>query len=213
MSESRGGKLVFCIQTKLPMRFRQAAGLFFVVFFKETAMKKEALFVVIAGLLSVHLAVAAPPTPTQTDKTPVDRSVQVYKKSKLMQWNREKAGGGEGPLLGEFAYTRHQTDDQDAFREAGWLTLPKGASIGLHKHIDNEDIYIIVSGKGLFTDSNNKETRVGPGDITIARPGQSHALKNIGSKPLVFINVVAQRAPSAVNPAAGKVAPVKEQAK
>ena len=103
-------------------------------------------------------------------------------------------GGGVGPLLGDFSYTRNQTGAQDAFKEIGWLTLPKGAAIGLHKHTNNEDVYIIISGKGLFTDSNGVEIEVGPGDITIARPGQSHALKNIGDEPLVFINVIAQLA-------------------
>ena len=126
----------------------------------------------------------------------MDRSIQVYKRGELIPWNREKAGGGIGPLLGEFSYTRNQTGNQDAFKEIGWLTLPKGASIGLHKHINNEDVYIIISGKGLFTDSKGNEIEVGPGDITIARPGQSHALKNIGDEPLIFINVIAQLAAS-----------------
>ncbi|MGN7046339.1 cupin domain-containing protein, partial [Neisseria sp. P0001.S010] len=71
---------------------------------------------------------------------------------------------------------------------------PPGASIGQHKHTGNEDVYIIVSGKGLFTDSEGKQTEVGAGDITITRPGQSHALKNIGKKPLVFLDLIAETA-------------------
>lgn len=135
--------------------------------------------------VSVHAAEQAKPT---------DRSVQVYKKADLAEWNRENAAGGKGPLLGRFAFNRHQTAAQDAFREIGWLTLPPGASIGEHKHTDNEDVYIIVSGKGLFTDSTGKQTQVGAGDITIARPGQSHALKNIGKEPLVFLDLIAETA-------------------
>ncbi|MGQ0286815.1 cupin domain-containing protein [Pasteurellaceae bacterium 22721_9_1] len=127
------------------------------------------------------------------EKKEYDRSIQLYKKAELATWDRENAGGGEGPLLGKFAYTRHDTGSQDAFQEVGWLTLPKGASIGKHKHNDNEDVYIIVSGKGLFVDSNGKESIVEAGDITIARPGQSHGLKNIGDDPLIFINTVAKR--------------------
>lgn len=118
------------------------------------------------------------PAANEPSKTPVDRSVQVYKKAEMQTWNRSKAAGGEGELLGKFAYTRHQTDDQDAIREIGWLTLPPGASVGLHKHTNNEDVYLIVQGKGTFVDGNGKETPVAAGDVTIARPGQSHALKN-----------------------------------
>ena len=74
-------------------------------------------------------------------------------------------------------YTRKQTNEKDAFREIGWLTLPPGASIGLHKHDNNEDVYIIISGKGIFTDSNGKETEVKAGDITIAGRTKSCAEK------------------------------------
>lgn len=38
--------------------------------------------------------------------TPTDRSIQVYKKTDLAEWNRENAAGGQGPLLGSFAFTR-----------------------------------------------------------------------------------------------------------
>ena len=110
----------------------------------------------VALLLSTSISAQA-----AEQTTPTDRSIQVYKKADLVEWNREKAAGGQGPLLGSFAFTRHQTADQDAFKEIGWLTLPPGASIGQHKHTGNEDVYIIVSGKGLFTDSEGKQTEVG----------------------------------------------------
>ena len=128
----------------------------------------------------------------EPSKTPVDRSVQVYKKAEMQTWNRSKAAGGEGELLGKFAYTRHQTDDQDAIREIGWLTLPPGASIGLHGHTINEDVYLIVEGRGIFVGSDGKEVPVSAGDVTIARPGQSHSLKNTGRRPLRFINFIGQ---------------------
>ena len=141
---------------------------------------------------SAHGNHAAKAASNEPSKAPVDRGVQVYKKAEMQTWNRSKAAGGEGELLGKFAYTRHQTGDQDAIREIGWLTLPAGASIGLHKHENNEDVYLIVEGKGTFVDGNGNETPVAAGDVTIARPGQSHALKNTSKKPLVFINFIGQ---------------------
>lgn len=68
------------------------------------------------------------------------------------------------------------------------MTLQPSASIGFHRHEHNEDTYIIVSGIGLFTDSDGKSYQVTAGDVTIARKGQSHALANIGKEPLVFID-------------------------
>ena len=93
---------------------------------------------------------------------PTDRSVQVYKKADLAEWNRENAAGGKGPLLGRFAFNRHQTTAQDAFREIGWLTLPPGASIGEHKHTDNEDVYIIVSGKACLPTARVNKPKSAP---------------------------------------------------
>ena len=86
----------------------------------------------VALLLGTSISVQA-----AEQTTPADRSIQVYKKADLAEWNRENAAGGQGPLLGSFAFTRHQTADQDAFKEIGWLTLPPGASIGQHKHTGN----------------------------------------------------------------------------
>ncbi len=51
--------------------------------------------------------------------TPTDHNIQVYKKADLSEWNRENAAGGQGSLLGSFAFTRHQTADQDAFKKIG----------------------------------------------------------------------------------------------
>jgi mannose-6-phosphate isomerase-like protein (cupin superfamily) len=63
----------------------------------------------------------------------------------------------------------------------------------MHKHVDNEDAYIIIFGEGTFTDSDGKKTVVTGGDITIARPGDSHALENTGQLPLFFLDIVAKR--------------------
>ena len=73
------------------------------------------------------------------------------------------------------------------------MRLDPGASIGMHKHEVNEDTYIVVSGEGVFTDTAGNETPVKAGDITIARRGDSHALKNTGSEPLVFLDIIGQQ--------------------
>lgn len=118
---------------------------------------------------------------------------QLYPKDTLKTWNRDKVAGGEGTLYGQFSFTRNDSPAGDAIKEIGWMTLQPGASIGMHKHEVNEDAYIIISGSGVFTDSAGKETHVKGGDITIARKGDSHALKNNGTEPLIFLDVVAQQ--------------------
>ena len=118
---------------------------------------------------------------------------QLYTKETLKTWNRDNVAGGQGTLYGQFGFNRNDATKDMVIKEIGWMTLQPGASIGMHKHENNEDAYIIVSGQGVFTDSAGKETPVKGGDITIARPGDTHALKNSGNEPLVFLDVIGQR--------------------
>lgn len=118
---------------------------------------------------------------------------QLYTKDELKTWDREKVAGGEGTLYGRFGFTRNDATKDMVIKEIGWMTLQPGASIGMHTHTNNEDAYIIVSGEGVFTDTQGRETHVRAGDITIARQGDSHALKNSGSVPLEFLDIIGQR--------------------
>ncbi|MDR2180983.1 MAG: cupin domain-containing protein [Synergistaceae bacterium] len=122
-------------------------------------------------------------------------SADIFKEQDLIVLDKEKAGGGTGVLYGRYAFTRDMPPMENPVREIGWLTLKPGDSIGFHKHEVNEDIYVIVSGTGLFKNDDGKEFEVKPGDITIARKGQSHALSNTGKEDLVFISVIAGETP------------------
>ena len=117
----------------------------------------------------------------------------VYKKENLIHAEKEAAGGGEGILYGAFAFTRDQPPRDHAIKEIGWMTLQPGASIGYHPHTNNEDAYIIVSGEGVFTDADGQEKEVKAGDVTIARKGDSHALKNTGTEDLIFLDIIAEQ--------------------
>lgn len=118
---------------------------------------------------------------------------QVFPKDKLVTWDRENAAGGTGTLAGKFSFTRREATKDQAIKEIGWMTLKPGDSVGMHKHETNEDAYVIISGEGVFSDTAGNETKVKAGDITIARKGDSHALKNTGTEPLVFLDVIAEQ--------------------
>ena len=142
-------------------------------------MKKMLFAAALCSLVFAASALAAEP--------------QLYTKETLKTWNRDNVAGGQGTLFGQFGFTRNDATKDMVIKEIGWMTLQPGASIGMHKHENNEDAYIIVSGEGVFTDSAGKETPVKGGDVTIARIGDTHALKNVGKEPLVFLDVIGQR--------------------
>ncbi|MBR4401611.1 MAG: cupin domain-containing protein [Synergistes sp.] len=74
---------------------------------------------------------------------------------------------------------------------ASRIELAPGSSIGLHRHDEDEEIYAIVSGEGIYS-YDGGECEALAGDIFTTKKGMSHALKNTGKTPLVFFAVVAK---------------------
>ena len=141
----------------------------------------------------VFLDIIAKNSGADLEKITSIASPQYFPKEKLFDKNVEHAGGtGEGILYGKFAFRREQATDDEAIKEIGLMTLKPGDSIGLHKHADNEDTYIILSGNGIFTDSKGDEYMVGANSVTIAVAGEAHALKNTGTEDLIFIDLIAK---------------------
>ena len=120
------------------------------------------------------------------------RSEQCWDLEELTALDKHDVAGGKGTLYGEFAFTRENAREDDAIKEIGFMTLKPGAYIGLHSHADNEDAYLILSGKGIFTDGEGNAWVVKAGDMTIARPGQSHGLANLYAEDLVFLDIIAK---------------------
>lgn len=70
-----------------------------------------------------------------------------------------------------------------------FTTLPPNTSIGLHKHEDDEEVYVILEGTGVM-EVDNKKTQVRQGDTIVNKPFGTHALYNTSDenelKILVF---------------------------
>jgi Mannose-6-phosphate isomerase len=103
-----------------------------------------------------------------------------------------KPQGGEGLIEGLRSLSADNRPEGTSFRMAAQMTLPPGGSIGFHLHPDDEEIYVILSGQGLYTDADGQASPVGPGDLTLTRSGEGHGLANSGLEPLVFFAVIAE---------------------
>ena len=80
-----------------------------------------------------------------------------------------------------------------AFIAANRMELEPKATIGLHTHVDDEEVYAIFSGEGIF-EYGEGECPALPGDVFVTHKGMSHALRNTSStEPLVFFAVVAKK--------------------
>ncbi|MDR3264914.1 MAG: cupin domain-containing protein [Synergistaceae bacterium] len=105
----------------------------------------------------------------------------------------EKARGGDGSMECLFAFQMGKAPEGSAFQVLARQTLMPGSSVGYHQHPENEELYVILSGKGTFHDEGNISKPVGPGDMTLTLKGQSHGLANTGTEPLVFLAAIAQK--------------------
>lgn len=102
---------------------------------------------------------------------------------------RENVWGGTGHLTNQMAITAETRISGSHFKAAGRVSLGVDAHIGIHKHSGDEELYVILSGEGLYSEDERQET-VTAGDMLFLADGHSHGLQNTGKEPLVFIGIV-----------------------
>lgn len=68
--------------------------------------------------------------------------------------------------------------------------IEPGGAVGEHVHTRTEEIYFIVSGKGLMH-YGDERFEVGPGDLIMTPLNGRHGIENIGDEELEFVVVEA----------------------
>ncbi|HBU11608.1 MAG TPA: hypothetical protein DEB31_02405 [Clostridiales bacterium] len=69
------------------------------------------------------------------------------------------------------------------------ITLNPGATVGVHKHEGEAEIYHVISGIGLYND-NGTDVEVEQGNVLICYNGQTHGLVNTADMPFVFDAII-----------------------
>ncbi|MBN1674792.1 MAG: cupin domain-containing protein [Kiritimatiellae bacterium] len=90
--------------------------------------------------------------------------------------------GGDGTCA---VRTLLSTEFASPLRYVREIVLPARASVGVHEHRGDEEIYYIVAGSGTMT-VDGEERRVVPGDIVLTQSGSSHGLRNDADADLKF---------------------------
>ena len=116
----------------------------------------------------------------------------ITKATERRETVRPKSWGGEGELRGKYYLGPDGAGDGESFSMASEMTLAPGHSIGVHTHDANEEIYVILSGQGDYTDEQGAVHRLSAGDRSLTRRGQSHGMANPGPETLVFLAVIAR---------------------
>ena len=96
--------------------------------------------------------------------------------------------GGHGELLWKCFVRLHMTHAPIAGFE--YVEVPVGTAIGRHKHSRTEEIYFLLSGRGLM-DQDGELTEVGPGDLILTRRDVTHAMDVVGDEPVTLLVIEA----------------------
>ena len=70
------------------------------------------------------------------------------------------------------------------------LTVPPGASIGMHRHEGSVEAYYILQGVGRYYNDDDEPFDVTVGDMTLVDDQHTHSIENTGDTPLVLIGLV-----------------------
>jgi len=104
----------------------------------------------------------------------------------------EEAVCHDGQGLVKIAGVYAEDDFKSGLRFIHFTTLPPNATIGLHKHENDEEVYVILEGNGVM-EVDGEKTPVSRGDTILNRPFGTHALYNTSDveelKILVFMSV------------------------
>ena len=92
--------------------------------------------------------------------------------------------GGHGELLWKCFVRLHMTHSPIAGFE--YVSVPAGTAIGHHRHSRTEEIYFVLSGRGLM-DQDGDRFEVGPGDLIMTRRDVTHGMDVLGDEPVEIL--------------------------
>jgi len=100
---------------------------------------------------------------------------------------KEKMRDGKGTI--EITHIFKQDELKGKARLCAKILINPGCSIGLHEHVNEEEIFYIISGTGIVND-NGEIKEVQAGDAIITGGGATHSIENTGTQPLELMAVI-----------------------
>ena len=103
----------------------------------------------------------------------------------------EHVQGGEGRILRDPLLTDNRLGGTLSY--VSQITLEPGCSIGIHRHVGDNELYFLTAGEATYTE-NGVESHVKKGDALFCEEGSTHGILNCGNEPLTFIAVIQKTA-------------------
>lgn len=68
-----------------------------------------------------------------------------------------------------------------------WVDCPPGSQQGLHRHDTEEQVYVIVRGRGAMI-VGDEELEVSEGTLVFVPPGSDHAIRNMSAEMMSYVS-------------------------
>jgi len=111
----------------------------------------------------------------------------VKRPSSFRHENQPNLRGGEGII--DIINFFDPSDFNGMGRLYGISIIHPGCSIGEHTHTEEQEAYYILEGEALYNDNGN-EVILYPGDLSICKDGEFHAIRNDGASDLRYIALI-----------------------
>ena len=109
--------------------------------------------------------------------------------SEMISETKENMRGGAGTAT--LTHVFKPGEFKGNARLCAKITLEPGCSIGFHEHIDEEEIYYIISGKAVVACSQDDAgTTLNAGDASLTLGGESHSIRNPGPDKLELLALI-----------------------
>lgn len=95
--------------------------------------------------------------------------------------------GGKGTVQAALLLNEDQFEGKG--RVFNHCVLKPGCSVGLHRHVNDFEVFYILKGTGTYND-DGRLVPVAAGDVTICGDGQEHMIENDGTDDLEFIALI-----------------------
>ena len=98
------------------------------------------------------------------------------------RWN-DSHGSGKQSYSG---FVFQESDFDAPIHFVRYSTYPPGSGVGPHTHGNDQELYVILEGRGT-AEVNGERREVTAGDIIVNPPYANHALRNTGETDLTML--------------------------
>jgi mannose-6-phosphate isomerase-like protein (cupin superfamily) len=110
---------------------------------------------------------------------------------------RVRAHQGAGEILRHRPFSA--ADFAGDWHFVDYAILPPGASIGVHTHGDDEELYLVLEGRATMH-LDGRDFPVTAGTLILNRPGGTHGLRNDSDAPVRLLVVEVGTGTAATEP-------------